>query len=75
MSSVSPVNTAIRPSVQAKTAIASSPAFTRSRCRLRFADRGRRSLAQAGEITTGELVTFLLISTRMTMPLFIFGSS
>jgi ATP-binding cassette subfamily B protein len=30
-------------------------------------------LAQAGEITTGELVTFLLISTRMTMPLFIFG--
>ncbi|MGB2018060.1 MAG: ABC transporter ATP-binding protein, partial [Candidatus Poseidoniaceae archaeon] len=30
-------------------------------------------LAQSGEITTGELVTFLLISTRMTMPLFIFG--
>jgi len=31
------------------------------------------SLAGNGEITTGELVTFLLISTRMTMPLFIFG--
>ena len=30
-------------------------------------------MAQSGEITTGELVTFLLISTRMTMPLFIFG--
>ena len=30
-------------------------------------------LAQAGDISTGELVTFLLISTRMTMPLFIFG--
>lgn len=30
-------------------------------------------LAQQGEISTGELVTFLLISTRMTMPLFIFG--
>ena len=26
-----------------------------------------------GEITTGQLVTFLLISTRMTMPMFIFG--
>ena len=31
------------------------------------------SLAGNGEISTGELVTFLLISTRMTMPLFIFG--
>ena len=31
------------------------------------------ALAGNGEITTGELVTFLLISTRMTMPLFIFG--
>ena len=31
------------------------------------------SLAGEGEISTGELVTFLLISTRMTMPLFIFG--
>lgn len=31
------------------------------------------ALAGKGEITTGELVTFLLISTRMTMPLFIFG--
>ena len=31
------------------------------------------SLAGDGQITTGELVTFLLISTRMTMPLFIFG--
>jgi len=30
-------------------------------------------LAQQGEISTGELVTFLLISTRLTMPLFIFG--
>ena len=30
-------------------------------------------LAAAGDITTGELVTFLLISTRMTMPIFIFG--
>lgn len=30
-------------------------------------------LAGEGEITTGQLVTFLLISTRMTMPLFIFG--
>ena len=31
------------------------------------------SLAGNGEISTGQLVTFLLISTRMTMPLFIFG--
>ena len=31
------------------------------------------ALAGDGQITTGELVTFLLISTRMTMPLFIFG--
>ncbi len=31
------------------------------------------SLAASGEISTGQLVTFLLISTRMTMPLFIFG--
>ena len=31
------------------------------------------SLAGSGEISTGQLVTFLLISTRMTMPLFIFG--
>jgi len=31
------------------------------------------SLAGEGEISTGQLVTFLLISTRMTMPLFIFG--
>ena len=31
------------------------------------------SLAGSGDITTGQLVTFLLISTRMTMPLFIFG--
>ena len=30
-------------------------------------------LAGVGEITTGQLVTFLLISTRMTMPMFIFG--
>lgn len=30
-------------------------------------------LASSGEISTGELVTFLLISTRMTMPMFIFG--
>jgi ATP-binding cassette subfamily B protein len=30
-------------------------------------------LASTGEITTGQLVTFLLISTRMTMPMFIFG--
>jgi len=30
-------------------------------------------LTQSGEISTGELVTFLLISTRMTMPMFIFG--
>jgi ATP-binding cassette subfamily B protein len=30
-------------------------------------------LAGQGEITTGQLVTFLLISTRMTMPMFIFG--
>tara|TARA_B100000459_G_scaffold117087_1_gene69928 strand:+ start:1948 stop:3762 length:1815 start_codon:yes stop_codon:yes gene_type:complete len=30
-------------------------------------------LAKEGEITTGQLVTFLLISTRMTMPMFIFG--
>ena len=30
-------------------------------------------LTQQGDITTGQLVTFLLISTRMTMPLFIFG--
>lgn len=30
-------------------------------------------LAQNDEISTGELVTFLLISTRMTMPMFIFG--
>ena len=30
-------------------------------------------LASTGEISTGELVTFLLISTRMTMPMFIFG--
>jgi ATP-binding cassette subfamily B protein len=30
-------------------------------------------LASQDEITTGELVTFLLISTRMTMPMFIFG--
>jgi ATP-binding cassette subfamily B protein len=30
-------------------------------------------LAGEGEISTGELVTFLLISTRMTMPMFIFG--
>ena len=30
-------------------------------------------LAGEGEISTGQLVTFLLISTRMTMPLFIFG--
>ena len=30
-------------------------------------------LAAEGDITTGELVTFLLISTRMTMPIFIFG--
>ncbi len=29
--------------------------------------------ASEGEITTGQLVTFLLISTRMTMPMFIFG--
>ena len=29
--------------------------------------------ASQGEITTGQLVTFLLISTRMTMPMFIFG--
>ncbi|MGY8754452.1 MAG: ABC transporter ATP-binding protein [Candidatus Poseidoniales archaeon] len=31
------------------------------------------SLTQSGDITTGQLVTFLLISTRMTMPMFIFG--
>ncbi|MCH1541384.1 MAG: ABC transporter ATP-binding protein/permease [Candidatus Poseidonia sp.] len=30
-------------------------------------------LASEGDITTGQLVTFLLISTRMTMPMFIFG--
>ncbi|MBP04372.1 MAG: ABC transporter permease [Euryarchaeota archaeon] len=30
-------------------------------------------LAKNGEISTGELVTFLLISTRMTMPMFILG--
>lgn len=30
-------------------------------------------LASQNEITTGQLVTFLLISTRMTMPMFIFG--
>ncbi len=30
-------------------------------------------LTKQGDITTGQLVTFLLISTRMTMPLFIFG--
>tara|TARA_B100000212_G_scaffold342585_1_gene330895 strand:+ start:1544 stop:3415 length:1872 start_codon:yes stop_codon:yes gene_type:complete len=30
-------------------------------------------LTKSGEITTGQLVTFLLISTRMTMPMFIFG--
>ena len=30
-------------------------------------------LASTGDISTGELVTFLLISTRMTMPMFIFG--
>lgn len=30
-------------------------------------------LAGQNEITTGQLVTFLLISTRMTMPMFIFG--
>lgn len=30
-------------------------------------------LAKEDEITTGQLVTFLLISTRMTMPMFIFG--
>ena len=30
-------------------------------------------LASTDEITTGQLVTFLLISTRMTMPMFIFG--
>ena len=30
-------------------------------------------LAGTGEISTGQLVTFLLISTRMTMPMFIFG--
>ena len=30
-------------------------------------------LASQDEITTGQLVTFLLISTRMTMPMFIFG--
>jgi len=30
-------------------------------------------LASTGDITTGQLVTFLLISTRMTMPMFIFG--
>ena len=30
-------------------------------------------LAKEGDITTGQLVTFLLISTRMTMPMFIFG--
>ncbi|RJU90616.1 MAG: ABC transporter ATP-binding protein [Candidatus Poseidoniales archaeon] len=30
-------------------------------------------LASIDEITTGQLVTFLLISTRMTMPMFIFG--
>ena len=30
-------------------------------------------LAHNGEISVGELVTFLLISTRMTMPMFIFG--
>jgi ATP-binding cassette subfamily B protein len=30
-------------------------------------------LAKNDEITTGQLVTFLLISTRMTMPMFIFG--
>jgi len=30
-------------------------------------------LAQSGDISTGELVTFLLISTRMTMPMFILG--
>lgn len=30
-------------------------------------------LASEDEITTGQLVTFLLISTRMTMPMFIFG--
>ena len=29
--------------------------------------------AGGNEITTGQLVTFLLISTRMTMPMFIFG--
>ena len=29
--------------------------------------------ASQGEITTGQLVTFLLISTRMTMPMFILG--
>ena len=30
-------------------------------------------LAKTGDISTGQLVTFLLISTRMTMPMFIFG--
>jgi len=30
-------------------------------------------LTKEGDITTGQLVTFLLISTRMTMPMFIFG--
>ena len=30
-------------------------------------------LTKSGDITTGQLVTFLLISTRMTMPMFIFG--
>jgi len=30
-------------------------------------------LTKQGDITTGQLVTFLLISTRMTMPMFIFG--
>ncbi|MBT6645502.1 MAG: hypothetical protein HOB52_06835, partial [Euryarchaeota archaeon] len=30
-------------------------------------------LAKSGDISTGELVTFLLISTRMTMPMFILG--
>lgn len=30
-------------------------------------------LTKSGDISTGQLVTFLLISTRMTMPMFIFG--
>ena len=30
-------------------------------------------LTKSGDITTGQLVTFTLISTRMTMPMFIFG--